>query len=96
MWQPIETCPNDGRPVLVTWADSKHVCSAVLGPGDIWVGLLPGGESRFIGPAIDLKDPPTHWMPKPPSPNELARMREAGFSVNDVRRAFNRPELRLD
>lgn len=64
-WQPIETAPRDGRPVLVGWTGSWQSCRAVWNL-DRWVGLLPGGDNRLVGSAIILDDAPTHWQPLPP------------------------------
>jgi hypothetical protein len=76
MWQPIETAPKDGTPILVADAKSVEVgvwqeeteddteCGVVTIPGfDAgWWGSewQPGGKQ------------PTHWMPMPDPPAALA------------------------
>lgn len=58
-WQPIETAPKDGRPVLVgrhgycpqVWCWHQEI----IGEGWPWLVALPGED------AMRLK--PTHWMP---------------------------------
>jgi len=68
-WQPIETAPKDGTPVLgyadggiatVTWIQSTTY-GAWAGS---WGLLLPGTDSE------NLMWWPTHWMPLPAPPAE--------------------------
>ena len=61
-WQPIETIPKDGTPVLV-WLPVKmlnsHVHAATYHPNIAMIG------GRFY---FDATSEPTHWMPQPPEP----------------------------
>jgi hypothetical protein len=61
-WQPIDTVPHDGTPVLV-WMPKKHLLSHVhvgmFSPNVSWVG------GCFV---FDLPSQPTHWMLPPEGP----------------------------
>lgn len=61
-WQPIDTVPKDGEPILV-WLPIKslgsHVHSATFLPNIKVVG------HQFV---FDLDSQPTHWMPQPDGP----------------------------
>lgn len=63
MWQPIETCPRDGREVLL----------AAKPPNHLWWKYGVGGYTAWKHAAIlfdwNYAFPPTHWMPLPPPPN---------------------------
>jgi hypothetical protein len=67
-WQPIETYPNDGTPVLVSdryrvWVSSRQQASHTpqdgYGPFDGRNWYLPAGIVDF----------PTHWMSLPTTPS---------------------------
>jgi len=61
-WQPIETAPQDGSPVLAydpTWYDVPH---PMLWNGATW--CLWFQSDRYDGFR------PTHWMPLPEPPAE--------------------------
>jgi hypothetical protein len=67
-WQPIETAPRDGTPLLL-FATAKGATAAVAVVG--W--YLPGEyeglgwvECAFWQMPQGIE--PTHWMPLPPSP----------------------------
>lgn len=56
-WQPIETAPWDGKPVLL-WRDGHHVAARISGAhGPGW--CTPDGYEVFRA---------THWMPLPAPP----------------------------
>ena len=66
-WQPIETAPKDGTPIIA-YRPTKppHV------EGMYWAG--PGGEGgawywHYDGDG-PTSTPPTHWMPLPTPPKE--------------------------
>ena len=59
-WQPIDTAPCDGTPVLLF-----HPAWDVLK-----VGIRYDETNRWQQPCGDLLRPPTHWMRLPPSPRE--------------------------
>lgn len=63
-WQPIETAPKDGTPVLA-W-DEGAVCIVTWVSGD---SVDPDGwyDVQRLDPA------PTHWQPLPPAPVEVNR-----------------------
>ena len=74
-WQPIETAPKDGEPILVaggvtmfdaetfeTWRTLYGVQMAYGFYGDAWLG----GCGSEAGSQHWLR--PTHWMPLPPPP----------------------------
>jgi len=65
-WQPIETAPRDGTPVLI-WLDDEGFC--VKG---IW--RRPPGCDEFMWwiPEMDAGGfhEPSHWMPLPAPPGQ--------------------------
>lgn len=56
MWQPIETAPNDGTPVLVYHINSGKAIAVYRHEAKEW-SIFGGGQPN-----------PTHWMPLPESP----------------------------
>jgi hypothetical protein len=83
-WQPIETAPRDGTPVLLYFAhypiyepDYRNAAERCE------VGWFSGGVWHESGTAHDLFEPwrdkagrPTHWMPLPPPPQTDSDRRE--------------------
>lgn len=68
-WQPIETAPKDGTPVIITRHDETW--GWVLGWGEYFQqGKIVGWVSRgFREPPGELGlAHPTHWMPLPEPP----------------------------
>ena len=67
-WQPIETAPKDGTPILShkagVWAMPMIVCW-LDGPG---IGE-PAWRQYDAEPSI-VRRHPTHWMPLPTPPRE--------------------------
>ena len=68
-WQPIETAPKDGTPVILR--DEKEECKAAMR----WVKSHKRWEGQYIGimgPIRIMWDEsyckPTHWMPLPEPP----------------------------
>lgn len=70
-WQPIETAPKDGTPILLArkeyidiglW-DHTHICRQGAAPGSWMSGFDGSGPD---GPEDDYW--PTHWMPLPQPP----------------------------
>lgn len=68
-WQPIETCPKDGRQVLATWAktwdDGAPHIEVCYRSGRRW-------HYAYDGDAPSEDNPPTHWQPLPPAPPAVA------------------------
>jgi hypothetical protein len=62
-WQPIESGPKDGTPVLLWWP--HHASRALIGVChfDHWSSEGANGCQRVQ---------PTHWMPLPKGPNHAA------------------------
>ncbi len=61
-WQPIETAPRDGGPILAwgpCWIDVEIISWAI--GHDVWQEG-PGGDY------VDAGWEPTHWMPLPTPP----------------------------
>lgn len=80
-WQPIETAPLDGKPVLAFWPPS----------GDFPVhggcyGVARWYEGTWCNPEDDDDDyiEPTHWQPLPPPPVEQATAARLGVKMGDV------------
>lgn len=67
-WQPIETVPKDGTPVLV-WLPKKmqqsHVHAARWAPCANGIMNVIGGVFGF-----DATCEPTHWMRQPDQPGD--------------------------
>lgn len=65
-WQPIETAPKDGTPVLVYWAAQEVITEA-------WYGDLEDGEGKnwytTSADFLPLREL-THWQPRPSPPKE--------------------------
>lgn len=75
-WQPIETAPKDGNPVLVAGEGRVEVARWIIDKGEILVAAHPtpywepfdnsGWEFSYA-----LQDgwfDPSHWMPMPSAP----------------------------
>ncbi len=66
-WQPIETAPKDGTALILF---SPYGRNLNYPGGLVWVTGGWGGAAlnpeEFRGQ--NGKEPPTHWMPLPPTP----------------------------
>jgi hypothetical protein len=62
-WQPIETAPKDGTPILVYMEES--IIEAEWKYEQWWPVVLP---SHGCGCCSHDNDEPTHWMPLPEPP----------------------------
>ena len=62
-WQPIESAPKDGTPILV-WLKEASLCTHIHS-----ARLMEDGKPSIIGHhfAFDVGEP-THWMPLPQPP----------------------------
>jgi hypothetical protein len=58
-WQPIETAPKDGTPVLIAWSGTRFEAAKAHYEYGKWGGLSP----TFGFDPFDRA--PTHWMPLP-------------------------------
>lgn len=62
-WQPIETAPRDGTPVLLATANAIHTaCFDKVENG--WRLLV-----RRVTSVVPVPGSPTHWKPLPANPN---------------------------
>jgi hypothetical protein len=67
-WQPIETAPKDGRPILayvsgtLSFGGTYETMTTVKWMGDGWSLCAPGAHA--ISDEWDF----THWMPLPEPP----------------------------
>ena len=62
-WQPIDTAPRDGMPVLL-----------FLPAWDMFeVGVYNAALGQWQERTGDLMDTPSHWMPLPPPPGPEAQ-----------------------
>ena len=60
-WQPIETAPKDGTPILIWDGEIQYVCA--------WVQRTPGDWRWFeFDGEFYHSYKPTHWMPLPEPP----------------------------
>jgi len=69
-WQPIETAPRDGTPLLVIEGVVQNVAVWRDGIRPGWCLKNPYSDEPFMerdGDLIDLS--PTHWMPLSPPPD---------------------------
>lgn len=63
-WQPIETAPMDGTPIL--GFDGSNMTTIYY-----WKGRIFPGEWSLCAPGLYAEDDeylPTHWMPLPEPP----------------------------
>jgi hypothetical protein len=60
-WHPMETAPNDETPVLAWWSQYQH-------EGYRIICQRSNGTWKHIANGFNVQ-PPTHWMPLPPSPS---------------------------
>lgn len=58
-WQPIETAPKDGTPILMFIPLSEPTIRS---------GLFSEGDFVLTGDYYHLPEAPTHWMPMPAPP----------------------------
>jgi hypothetical protein len=58
-WQPIESAPKDGTPVIVHAGGNTRVC---------WFGTCGWTYHQRYGGAATVVLEPTHWMPLPEPP----------------------------
>ena len=65
-WRPIESAPKDGCPLLLGWVNSFLPPIVGHEEGGRW-GVL-GADMQFTV----LQVSPTHWMPLPAAPEEIA------------------------
>ena len=73
-WQPIETVPYDGKPVLVWLEKSTHVHKS-----QVEVGLFHPNVT-IIGSLFHFDQPKaTHWMPLPEGPTQETFAGQPGF-----------------
>lgn len=71
-WQPIETAPKDGTPVIFANFFSKCL---LCGAPHVWAGryIEIDGEAEMFEAsfaATNENGDPTHWMPLPTPPAE--------------------------
>lgn len=65
-WQPIETAPKDGTPVL-GWSQLERSLCICVYDGGIWV-LVPEWRDAEEDVELVCQVFPTDWMPRPPPP----------------------------
>lgn len=68
-WQPIETAPRDGTPVLLAWADSALAIAVWQNRNENLEAdtYYEGWVDQFDFVAMSV-DAPTYWMPLPAPP----------------------------
>lgn len=77
-WQPIETAPKDGSPILIFHPEGG-VCEGFC-PGEGFGWHVMDGTNTYIGqksgkslPSLTTyMTPPTHWQPLPSPPKDSA------------------------
>jgi hypothetical protein len=74
MWQPIETAPKDGTPVLI-WSNGR-LYDALWDEDEYnpeteeFTGGWKARWAEIDSYSVSVKNP-THWMPSPPPPMNL-------------------------
>lgn len=73
-WQPIETAPHDGTPILtwlegdwpeaIVWQDYPEDIAEAVGHIGFW-----RYADELLSDVMDAPLEPTHWMPLPPAPS---------------------------
>lgn len=69
-WQPIQTAPKDGTPILLGW---NNVAGRDVAIGQFGSAAEFEGVWGFIDAVFDfvpLDPQPTHWVPLPPPPGD--------------------------
>jgi len=68
-WQPIETAPKDGTPILawICWFDGPCVHTGHFSSGEFWPDFRDAASKT-----------PTHWMPLPAAPTPSQGKGEQG------------------
>ena len=61
-WQPIETAPRDGFPILIACARTQSIRWAV------WSGKMWRDGQASAGGRVSGVPAPTHWQPLPSPP----------------------------
>ena len=66
-WQPIETAPTDGTPILL-WPFTYITIWTGRSAGKVVLGFYDYMEEEWFNPEERQTFEPTHWMslPKPP------------------------------
>jgi hypothetical protein len=67
-WQPIETAPKDGRPILGFGICDGEVSGRGVEPAAAvveWCGSWTVGATDYYGVTMEA----THWMPLPDPPH---------------------------
>jgi hypothetical protein len=66
-WQPIETAPKDGTPILA-YCQKEREWPFLIVEWSFGSWFVHGNEIYGESTGIDPK--PTHWMPLPEPPND--------------------------
>jgi hypothetical protein len=70
-WQPIETAPRDGTPVVLLWGSGSIHSGHFAHTQHYENGKLTREAEHWTGnPWFSTGSTPTHWMPRPPEPVE--------------------------
>jgi hypothetical protein len=72
-WQPIETAPRDGEPIMIGCSRTQSQRWAV------WSGGMWRDGQDFAGGRISGVPSPTHWRPLFTPPAALARAKAEGL-----------------
>lgn len=63
-WQPVETAPEDGEPILCARGNSRFIARWWTAEGGWSLDL--GGDDECL--VLRTENAPTHWMPLPEPP----------------------------
>lgn len=69
-WQPIETAPRDGYPIIFANWDAMCLLS---GAPHVWTARFVEAAGEWFEcsfAAENQNGEPTHWMPLPPPPSQ--------------------------
>ena len=66
-WQPIETAPTDGTPILLWSITYNSICTG-RSVGEVVLGFYDDMKEEWFGSEEKQTFEPTYWMslPKPP------------------------------
>lgn len=74
VWEPIETAPRDGSPILLYVVKVADEYTRAVGQYDGWRNIDVGYWELGLNDWHTVHSgEPTHWMPLPPAPQPMTK-----------------------